>query len=259
MGLPDTATARFETYNIPRSSPLNTTTSPVCLVTGGSSGVGLATAVRFARAGYRIQICGRNAERLESARLTISNAGGPGPVQAVVADLADAGAPHEVVAATRQLFGRIDVLVNNAAMAPLAPLDHMDDAAIQQTIDLNIRGVYLMSRAVWRVMKEQGSGVIVNISSQAALDPFPGFSLYGSCKAWIELLTLALAREGRDAGIRVYGVRPGAVETPMLRSLFAGFPADQAVSPAEVAEVVWLVCQTEMKNSSGQVINVSRQ
>ncbi len=238
---------------------MNKSSLPVCLITGGSSGVGLATARRFRQSGYRILICGRTAQRLESARAELAGPDHPDSVATVVADLADASAPSAVVAEAMRQFGRIDVLVNNAARAPLGAVDAISDDEIRDTVDLNIRGVYLMTRATWGIMKEQGSGLIVNVSSQAALDPFPGLSLYGSTKAWIELLTLALAREGGEFGIRVYGVRPGAIETAMLRGLFADFPADQAVSPAEVADVIWLVCQDEMKNSSGQIVGVSRQ
>ncbi len=238
---------------------MKTSESPVCLITGGSSGVGLATAIRFARGGYRILICGRDADRLERARTTILRAVELGDVRTATADLGDAATPRRLVETVLRKPGRVDVLVNNAAAAPLAPLDEITDEAIEQTINLNIRGVYLMTRAVWPTMKGQGSGVVVNVSSMAAVDPFPGFSLYGATKAWIESFTLALAREGRASGIRAYCVRPGAIETPMLRNLFADFPAEQTVAPDDVAEVIWTACQAGLKHSSGQVLGVTRQ
>lgn len=238
---------------------MSSSTSPVCLITGGSSGVGLATAARFARGGWRILICGRDATRLETARQGILRAVELGDVRTAVADLADPQAPLRLAETVIRQLGRVDVLVNNAAMAPLAPIDEIADAQIQQTIDLNVRGVYLMTRAVWPAMKEQGSGVVINISSTAAIDPFPGFSLYGATKAWIELFTLAIAREGRASGIRAYCVRPGAVETPMLRELFSDFPEEQAVAPEDVAEIIWTACQPGMRHSSGQVFGLTRQ
>lgn len=236
---------------------------PVCLITGGSSGVGLATALRFSAAGYRVFVCGRDETRLQAAvakvRSKLPAEATSDSVGSLALDLSQASSPQALCDKVMQKMGRIDVLVNNAAAAPLAAIDEMTDADIDSTIDLNIGGVYRMTRAVWSVMKGQGSGVIINISSRAAVDPFPGFSLYGATKAWIELFTLAMAREGRESGIRAYCVRPGAIETPMLRGLFADFPAEQAVAPDEVAQLIRDICQPGFECSSGQVVEISRQ
>jgi NAD(P)-dependent dehydrogenase (short-subunit alcohol dehydrogenase family) len=236
---------------------------PVCLITGGTSGVGLETASRFFRDGYRVFVCGRDRDRLESAlrvirRQTSPDKPGSEPHGHSV-DLSQPGAAEQICSQVVKAFGRVDVLINNAAMAPLAPIDEISDKDIDATIGLNVSGVYRLTRAVWPAMKKQGQGIIINVSSLAAIDPFPGFSLYGATKAWIELLTIALAREGREWGIRTYCVRPGAVETPMLRGLFADFPADQAVSPKSVADLIAACCLPEMAGSSGQAIGISRQ
>jgi 3-oxoacyl-[acyl-carrier protein] reductase len=237
----------------------NSPHSSVCVISGGSSGVGLATALKFAGSGSPVAVCGRQADRLEAARQQIAAIADDDQVLTVVADLSrPAGAEHFINAAVER-FSRIDLLVNNAAVAPLAPLDEMTDEVIDGCIDLNIRGTCYATRAAWRRMKQQGSGIVVNISSQAAVDPFPGFSLYGSTKAWIELFTIALAGEGRQHGIRCYGIRPGAIDTPMLRKLFPDFPAEQCVTPAEVADAIAAVCGPGMAHSSGQIIKVSRQ
>ncbi len=239
---------------------MNSSPPQVCLITGGSSGVGLATADTFARAGSHVAICARDAERLKDAHdHLVQVAGNADNVLAVQADIARADEAMRVVSETIERLARIDLLVNNAGMAPLAPLDEMSDDAIDACIDLNVRSTYYVTRSVWRAMKQQGSGIVVNISSQAAVDPFPGFSLYGATKAWMELFTVALAGEGREHGIRSYCIRPGAIETPMLRGLFADFPAEQCVSPQEVADAIWAVCGPELANSSGQIIRVSKQ
>ncbi len=232
----------------------------VCAVTGGSRGIGLATAIRFAGEGYHVSICGRDPVRLADAQQLIA-AAQPGQVSVSMhqVDLTDSQAAQTFIAQTLHEFSAIDVLVNNAATATLSHLDEMSDADFEAAVNLNIRGLFYVTRSAWRAMKSQGSGTIVNISSQAAVDPFPGFSVYGSTKAWLELFSQALAGEGRAHGIRTYCVRPGAVETPMLRALFPDFPADQTVSAAEVAETVWAVCQVGFANSSGQVVSVSRQ
>lgn len=231
----------------------------VCAVSGGSSGVGLATALMFAKAGSRVAICGRDPARLSDAHDQIVEVSSDEKVLALELDMSTADGSQQFVQETINRFERIDLLVNNAAMAPLAPLDEMTDQTIDACVDLNIRGVYYATRTAWKQMKQQGSGLIVNISSQAAVDPFPGFSMYGATKAWIELFTVALAGEGREHGIRSYCIRPGAIETPMLRGLFADFPAEQCVSPQEIADAIQVACGPELENSSGQIIKVSRQ
>ncbi len=232
----------------------------VIVITGGSSGVGLATACRFASSGYRIVVCGRDQNRLESAREAIAaSLDDASDVEVIQADIAQKSGASQLISHAKQQFGRVDILLNNAAVVPLSPLDETSDDSFEGCIDLNIKGVFYATRAAWTIMKEQGSGIIVNISSQAAVDPFPGFSVYGSSKAWIELFTVALAREGKSHGIRAYGLRPGAIETPMLRGLFPDFPVEQTVSPDDVAEVVYTVCQPGFANSSGQIVSVTRQ
>ncbi len=231
----------------------------VVVVSGGTSGVGLATAIKFATAGSKVAICGRDTERLNLAHEQLANLAGDEKVLTVQNDMVDKDQAQKFIAEAIDQFQRIDLLVNNAAMAPLSPLEEMTDQTIDACINLNIRSVYYATRECWKQMKQQGSGIITNISSQAAIDPFPGFSMYGATKAWIELFTVALAGEGKEHGIRSYGIRPGAVETPMLRGLFADFPAQQCVSAQEVADAIWTVCQPAMAASSGQIIKVSRQ
>ncbi len=158
-----------------------------------------------------------------------------------------------------QKLKRVDVLVNNAAMAPLGPFAEITEQTLDQTITINVRSVFRLSQLVWGTMKSQGGGTIVNISSLAAVDPFPGFSLYGSTKAWIDLLTVALAAEGREWGIRVCSVRPGAVETPMLRRLFPDFPAEDCVSPQDVANQIWACVNQPDQHPSGQHFTVTNQ
>jgi len=153
-------------------------------------------------------------------------------------------------------WGRIDVLVNNAAVAPLATLDETTDEAFEEVINVNIRSPFYLSRRVWKLMQVQGGGTIVNMSSLAAVDPFPGFSAYGSSKAWIDLFTVALGNEGRNQGIFVYSVQAGAIETPLLRRLFPDFPQDQAIAPEKVADVIWSLSQNELQPASGQAIVV---
>jgi NAD(P)-dependent dehydrogenase (short-subunit alcohol dehydrogenase family) len=160
---------------------------------------------------------------------------------------------------TTTKLGRIDVLVNNAAVAPLALFDELTPEVIDEALQINIRAVIQLTQDVWRQMKKQGQGVIVNISSLAAVDPFPGFSLYGATKAWLDLMTMALAREGQEWGIQVFSIRPGAVETPMLRNLFPDFPKNQCLTPEQVADAVWKCVSEPTQVESGKSYALSNQ
>ncbi len=231
--------------------------NPVCLITGGTSGVGLATALRFARANFRVAICGRNLDRLAQAKDQISQAGAES-VLAVTLDLNQSEKARTFLEDTVSEFGRVDLLVNNAAVAPLAKLDETSDEDFEQAMNVNIRSVFYLTRACWKQMKEQGGGTIVNMSSLAAVDPFPGFSVYGSSKSWIDLFTVALGNEGRESGINVFSIRAGAVETPLLRGLFPDFPAEQAIAPEKIANVIWALWNEEMQPASGQPIVVKQ-
>ena len=238
----------FELYN-----------RPLCVVTGGSSGIGLATAMTFASKGFNLLICGRSEDRLKTAMEKILNAGDGSCICLTrVLDLAEPGNALEF-AKTALTFGRVDVLVNNAGVAPLAPLEEVSEAELDQSLNVNIRSVFRLTQAIWPVMKEQGRGVIVNISSLAAIDPFPGFSLYGASKAWVDTFTIALGNEGKELGIQTYSIRPGAVETPLLRGLFPDFPAEQTVSPQEIADKIWQCVSQPEKFESGKAYMVTNQ
>ncbi len=263
----------------------------VAMITGASSGIGLATACRFASAGYRVAICGRDQLKLKAAVETIrqslppertldngtdssspqlsqpiAHVGGDQNIMALTIDLND---PQQAIGFANQVlthFGQVDVLVNNAAVAPLATFEQISASDFESTMNTNHRSIFYMTQVVWAAMKtrfqqrspQQIVGTIVNISSMAAVDPFAGFSLYGASKAWLELLTHALAIEGSELGIRVCAVRPGAVETPLLRGLFPDFPHDQCVSPADVAHLVWRCVLEPNEFPSGQAFAIAR-
>ena len=229
---------------------------PVCLITGGSDGIGLATARRFRSADYRIAICGRSADRLAAARQTLENDPGSELIT-IQADISNSDEAVGVVRETIERLGQIDVLVNNAGAAPLAMIEETGDTMLDQVIDTNVRAPFVLIRAAWPHLKQSSGGTIVNISSMAAVDPFPGFSIYGASKAWLELLTRALAAEGVDDNIRVCAVRPGAVETSLLRGLFPDFPPEQCVTPERIAEEVWRCVAEPTGYSSGETFQVT--
>lgn len=228
----------------------------VVIVTGGGRGIGRAVCERFARDGARVVAAARSVAELDQTREAIESAGGECRVQA--ANVCEPDDIDLLVKRTIEWFGRIDVLVNNAGAAPLSSLEELDPTLFDALISVNVRAVYYACRCVWPVMREQGGGVIINLSSVAAVDPFPGFAAYGASKAWVSAWTAALAKEGHDAGIGVFAVAPGAVNTRMLHDAFPSFPADQMLEPADVAEVIYAMAQPAARYTSGQTVFVRK-
>ena len=217
--------------------------SPVAIVTGASRGIGRATANQLSRLGWRVAAV---------ARSTISADG----MLSLAFDIKTSEACRKVVAETVKAFGRIDALVNNAGYAPLLSIEQTTDEVWQQAIDTNLSAAFYLSRACWPEFKKQGGGVIVNVSSAAARDPFAGFIAYGAAKAALNNLGLSLAREGANDNIRVHTIAPSATETEMFRNLpgMANYPTESTMSPDDVAGVIVQCIAGELSLTSGEVI-----
>ena len=230
------------------------------IVTGGSSGIGLATASLFFENGYKVAFCGRRPDKLDAAKSQLlAIADRPEDIGTFVADLQTPQSMAAFAESANDFLGHVDVLVNNAALAPLEKFESVTAEQFESLVNVNVRSNFYLTQAIWRRMINGAGGTIVNISSLAAIDPFPGFSLYGASKAWLDLMTLALATEGKEHKIRVCSIRPGAVETPLLRGLFPDFPADQCVSPEQVAQMAWGCVEDPQKYPSGQCFPVTNQ
>ena len=230
------------------------------IISGGTSGIGLATATDLFRRGYRVAFCGRDQKRLDAAKqslLAIDQR--PDDIGCFVADFENAESTQSFAKSAINFLGTVKVLVNNAALAPLENFDAISPEQFEALINVNVRSNFYLTQAVWKNMIQHHGGTIVNISSLAAIDPFPGFSLYGASKAWIDLMTQALSAEGEAHQIRICSIRPGAVETPLLRGLFPDFPADQCVSPQQVAEMVIGCIEQPDQYPSGHFFPVTNQ
>jgi 3-oxoacyl-[acyl-carrier protein] reductase len=235
----------------------------VAIVTGGSRGIGLAIARLLAEDGASVVVSGRDAARLEAAVKELESLGAP--VMGVAADAAKREDVDRLVEATRERFGRIDVLVNNAGITRDQLLVRMKDDDWDQVLDTNLRGVFLMTRAVGKVMMRQKSGRIINISSTAGAMGNPGQVNYSAAKAGVIGLTKAAGRELAHWNILVNAVAPGLIETDMAAAIPAEareamlqqVPLKRIGQGREVAEVVRFLAGDGASYITGQTIHVN--
>ncbi len=191
----------------------------VVLVTGATSEIGAETARQFAAHGATVMLSGRDPERGATLRDEITGAGGK--AELALADLRSSEACDGVAARTVACFGRIDIFFNNAGVLRSAPLDQITDEDWHLVIDTNLHAGFYMARAVLRVMKEQRSGSIVNMASDAGLQGYQNFAAYSAAKAGIIHMTRGMALEVADQNIRVNVICPGEIDTPMQQKGYA--------------------------------------
>ncbi|MCH7547313.1 MAG: SDR family oxidoreductase [Planctomycetes bacterium] len=215
--------------------------SPVALITGAGSGIGRAISLQLAGENHRLALVGRTESKLRETRDLINDNHNPAPeILIVTSDLGASDQPARIVEQIMRRFGRVDVLINNAASGPLAPVEKLDEHALHQAFEVNLFGPMRLISCLWPVFLDQGAGCVVNISSMATVSPFPGLSIYAASKSGLESMTRSIHNEGADQGITAYSIAPGAVETSMLRNLISReeLPTKMTLSPEAVARVV---------------------
>ena len=244
-------------------SEAKTLAGKVAIVTGGSRGIGLASARLLAEDGASVVVSGRDAARLEVAVKELESLGAA--ALAVVSDASKREDVDRLIDATRERFGRIDVVVNNAGITRDQLLVRMKDDDWEQVMDTNLRSVFLITRSVAKVMMRQRSGRIINISSTAGAMGNAGQVNYSAAKAGVIGLTKAAARELAHWNILVNAVAPGLIETDMTATvpaeakdtLLQQVPLKRIGQPREVAEVVRFLAGDGASYMTGQVIHVN--
>jgi len=224
--------------NTPSQSP--PLRGQVALITGGGRGIGAATAEALARKGAQVIVASRTPTELTATVARIQADGLD--AAALTLDVADEAAVDAAFARIAAEQGRLDILVNNAAILLGGPFAEMAMADWDRLLAINLRGAVLCARQAFRLMRERG-GAIVNVSSLGGVpgtEKFPGYAAYTVSKFALTGLTEALAAEGREYRIRVNAVAPGAVDTTMLRQ--AAPHLRTRTGPADVAKVIAFLC-----------------
>jgi glucose 1-dehydrogenase len=200
------------------------------LVTGASSGIGAGVSYELAAHGASVAVTHRPGNEADAAAIVDAIEGGGGRAMAAPLDVTDEEGVREAFATARDAFGGVDLLVNNAGIESRYALVDLPLAEWREVLDVNLTGAFLCSREAARLMlAEPTRGAIVNISSVHEVIPWPRFSHYCASKGGMKLFAETIARELAPHGIRVVGVAPGAIATPINRDVLADPQQKQAV------------------------------
>jgi dehydrogenase/reductase SDR family member 4 len=242
----------------------------VALVTGGSRGIGRATALAFARAGAHVAVTSRKLPDLEEVAGEVRGLGRK--ALAVAAHVGRIDQLQPLVDRVVSELGGLDILVNNAGTNFFAPAIDMDEKAWDSVMNTNLKGLFFLSQAAARVMKERGGGTIVNIASVSGLRAQVPTAHYSIAKAGVIMATRALAVEWAPYGIRVNCIAPGAIDTRLYDAIFsllppeeaerrraevaARFPLKRVGEPREIADAVLFLASPAASYTTGQTLTV---
>jgi NAD(P)-dependent dehydrogenase (short-subunit alcohol dehydrogenase family) len=214
------------------------------LVTGGSSGIGLAIARMLRDEGFDLTLASRRAERVEAAAAELGAA-------AVAANVGDADECVRLVAGHRERFGRLDMLVNSAGIGIAGRVEDIPAKHVDLQLSVNLRGLFLVTQAAIPLLRES-RGWIVNLASIAGTIPSPGLATYGATKAAVISLTRSLNEELDADGVRAIAICPGFVDTPM--ATWSGIEPAEMIRPEDCAEVVRMLLRLGPRARIPQVV-----
>ena len=214
------------------------------LVTGGSSGIGLAIARALRDEGYGLTLVSRRPEKVNAAAEELGAA-------AIAADVGDADACARLVAERRDRFGRLDMLVNSAGIGIGGRVEDLPAKHFDLQVGVNLRGLFLVTQAAIPLLRES-KGWIVNLASIAGTLPTPGLATYGATKAAVISLTRSLNDELVGDGVRAVAICPGFVDTPMAE--WSGLGHDEMIRPEDCAEVVRMLLRLSPRARIPQVV-----
>jgi len=207
------------------------------LVTGGNRGIGRAIALRLAKLGAGVAICGRDSQTLAATEAELKKSGSP--VYSQIADVSHSSDVSAVVEKTQAALGPISILVNNAGIGLFGPAHEKTEADWDRVLNTNLKSVFLVSRAVAPTMIKRGAGDIINISSLAGRNAFAGGGIYCASKWGLQGLSACMAEDLREHGIRVSVICPGSVATEF--SARGSKDPAKVLSPEDVAHAVGMI------------------
>ncbi len=240
----------------------------VALITGGSLGLGKATAFLFAKEGATVVITGRTEQTLKEA---VSEAEDKGlSIDYMVSDVAKEEDCKNVVEYTVEKYGAVDILFNNAGILAAAPTHETAVEQWDKIFSINVRGTFMMSKFAIPHMLKKGGGCIVNNSSVLGLKAVAGFTSYVSSKGAVTQLTRAMALDYASQGIRVNAICPGSIVTPMVTNMIGAtedeiateemivsfHPVGRLGQPDEIANAVLFLCQDGVDFMTGSMLSV---
>lgn len=233
----------------------------IAIITGGGTGIGLASAELFVREGAQAVLFGRRPEPLEAA---VENIGAAASM--LSGDITQKGDVEKLVDHTLQKHGRIDILVNNAGIFSLSPLHETDSEAWDQTFDINMRGVFHLTRQVLPHMIENKSGNLIHISSVLGIRAVPGTAAYNASKGALNQFSRSIAVEYGGQGIRSNAICPGMIETEMTEELRSDtalmeefmkrYPLGRFGKPDDVAQACLFLASDESSFITGATLPV---
>lgn len=237
--------------------------SRVAFITGGGSGIGLATARHLLDDGWKVALADRDEGSLANARAELD---GGDRIFTIRLDVTDEVAAAAAIARSVEVLGRLDGVVNSAGIAADIHALETPVELFRKIMDINVTGTFIVARAAARVMKDAGGGAIVNIASIAGLRGSKGRSAYGTSKGAVCVLTQVLANDLAPHGIRINAVAPGPIETPMVRALHTEadrklwnrfIPMRRYGKPEEIASVIaFLLDGTKSSYMTGEIVAV---
>lgn len=234
--------------------------SKVCVVTGGTRGIGFATSQAFLNAGYQVIVYGSKEQTVTKALQELDNAHAAGRWTSLV----DEEAIKADFRAIKEEYGSLDVLVNNAGLSDATPFMSYTRDLFEKILDLNVVAPYVCSQAAAEIMKEQGHGVILNTSSMVSKNGQPSGVAYPTSKFAVNGLTISLARELGKYGIRVNAVAPGITMTDMVKALpdqviqpmIASIPLKRIGEPEDIAKAFLFLASDEASYITGAILPV---
>jgi NAD(P)-dependent dehydrogenase (short-subunit alcohol dehydrogenase family) len=224
----------------------------VTVITGGGRGIGRATALKLASAGATIVVVARTKPELEAVVAEIEGQGGQ--AMALVVDVTLSTDVESLAAEVQEIFGQVDILVNCAGVALIAPLSNTSEADWDRVIDTNLKGTYLCTRAMLDLLSRSDSALVVNIASKVGLTGHATVTAYTAAKAGVIGFSRALAQELSSENIRVVAICPGPVDTPMRWAATPDMDPRLALPANTVAETILFLAKLGGEATTGEIV-----